>query len=246
MKKSIYSLVLSDDIIAEIDCMAYQLHTSRSNLINQILAEHLSCVTPEMRMQAVFSHMEQMMQQFRILEQTSDRMLSLQSQLDYKYKPTVQYFVKLYPMLKDEKVGVLRVVLRTQNVSLIRSLDQFFRLWMQWEKEYIPCTSGTVYELSAGKLERSLQNPCEDETEFAELIGEYVIRFDKYLKAWFAGASDPVDTAEKLEISFFTGAYYKKYLIRRNFYECTEVYSKINGSHSDGAEYRPFCTEYEH
>ena len=202
MKKSIYSLVLSDDIIAEIDRMAYQLHTSRSNLINQILAEHLSCVTPEMRMQAVFSHMEQMMQQFRILEQNSDRMLSLQSQLDYKYKPTVQYFVKLYPSPEEDKIGVLRVVLRTQNVTLIKSLDGFFKLWMQWEKTYVPCTSGTDYEISVGKLERSIHNPCEEETEFAELLGEYVTRFDKYLKAWFAGPSNPVDTAEKLEMAF--------------------------------------------
>ncbi len=202
MKKSIYSLVLSDEVVAEIDRMAYQLHTSRSNLINQILAEHLSCVTPEMRMQAVFSHMEQMMQQFRILEQTSDRMLSLQSQLDYKYKPTVQYFVKLYPVPEGEKVGVLRVVLRTQNLNLIQNLDQFFRLWVQWEQKYAPCAEGTVYELSAGKLERSIHNPCDEETELAELIGEYVTRFDKYLKAWFAGNSDPVSIAEKLEKAF--------------------------------------------
>lgn len=202
MKKSIYSLVLSDNVVAEIDRMAYELHTSRSNLINQILAEHLSCVTPEMRMQAVFSRMEQMMQQFRILEQTSDRMLSLQSQLDYKYKPTVQYFVKLYPMPEGEKVGVLRVVLRTQNLNLIQNLEWFFRLWVHWEEEYIPCTAGTVYELSTGKLERSIRNPCEEETELAELIGEYVTRFDKYLKAWFAGASDPANTAEKLENAF--------------------------------------------
>ena len=202
MKKSIYSLVLSDDVVAEIDRMAYQLHTSRSNLINQILAERLSCVTPEMRMQAVFSRMEQMMQQFRILEQTSDRMLSLQSQLDYKYKPTVQYFVKLYPVPEGEKVGVLRVVLRTQNVSLIQSLDQFFRLWIQLEKQYVPLVAKTVYEISTGRLERSIQNPCDNETELAELIGEYVTRFDKYLKAWFAGASDPVNIVEKLETAF--------------------------------------------
>jgi len=202
MKKSIYSLVLSDDVVAEIDRMAYQLHTSRSNLINQILAEHLSCETPEMRMQAVFSRMEQMMQQFRILEQTSDRILSLQSQLDYKYKPTVQYFVKLNPVPEGEKIGVLRVVLRTQNVNLIENLDKFFRLWIQLEQEYIPCTAGTIYELSVGKLERSIQSPCDEETELAELIGEYVTRFDKYLKAWFAGASDPVKTAKKLKSAF--------------------------------------------
>ena len=38
-----------DDVIRAVDEQAYRLGTSRSNLINQILAEHLSCVTPEMR-----------------------------------------------------------------------------------------------------------------------------------------------------------------------------------------------------
>ena len=86
MHKSIYSLVLADEVVAAVDQMAYRLHTSRSNLINQILAEHLSCVTPEMRMQAVFSRMESLADTFRIQEQTSAHMLSLQSRLDYKYK----------------------------------------------------------------------------------------------------------------------------------------------------------------
>ena len=38
MKKSVYSLVLADDVIEAIDNLAYQMNTSRSNLINQILA----------------------------------------------------------------------------------------------------------------------------------------------------------------------------------------------------------------
>ena len=46
---------------------AYRLGTSRSNLINQILAEHLSCVTPEMRMREIFAQMTELMNSsFRI------------------------------------------------------------------------------------------------------------------------------------------------------------------------------------
>ena len=37
MKKSIYSLVLMDEVIRAVDEQAYRLGTSRSNLINQIL-----------------------------------------------------------------------------------------------------------------------------------------------------------------------------------------------------------------
>lgn len=202
MHKSIYSLVLADDVVEAVDRMAYQLHTSRSNLINQILAERLSCVTPEMRMQTVFSRMEQLMSSFRILEQTSAHMLSLQSQLDYKYKPTVQYFVELYRIPKDGEDGRLRVQLRTQNQTLIAVLDNFFRLWASLEEHYLPAAAGTVYRIAPGRLERSIRNPGVEEDVLGELIGRYVRTFDKYLKAYFAGIADPQKTARQLETAF--------------------------------------------
>lgn len=61
MKKSVYSLVLMDDVVNAIDDMAYQMNTSRSNLINQILAEHVSYITPEMRMKDIFDCVRTMM-----------------------------------------------------------------------------------------------------------------------------------------------------------------------------------------
>ena len=54
MNKSVYSLVLMDNVVSEVDKMAYEMGTSRSNLINQILAEYVRYTTPEMRMRAVF------------------------------------------------------------------------------------------------------------------------------------------------------------------------------------------------
>lgn len=45
MGKSVYSLVLMDEVVDAIDQMAYRNNTSRSNLINQILAEHVSLAT---------------------------------------------------------------------------------------------------------------------------------------------------------------------------------------------------------
>ena len=59
MNRSVYSLVLMDDVIRRIDELAYAMHTSRSNLINQILAEKLQMVTPEMRYQDIFQYLEQ-------------------------------------------------------------------------------------------------------------------------------------------------------------------------------------------
>ena len=54
MGKSVYSVVLSDEVIEAVDEMAYRMKTSRSNLINQILAERVSYTTPEMRIREIF------------------------------------------------------------------------------------------------------------------------------------------------------------------------------------------------
>ena len=90
MKKSVYSLVLMDDVIKAVDRQAYLLGTSRSNLINQILAEHLSCVTPEMRMREIFESLSHLAGGgFRIQQQRSASLMTLKTALDYKYRPTI-------------------------------------------------------------------------------------------------------------------------------------------------------------
>ena len=54
MGKSVYSLVLMDDIVAAVDRLAYQEGTSRSNMVNRILAEYVQMDTPENRIRTIF------------------------------------------------------------------------------------------------------------------------------------------------------------------------------------------------
>mgnify|MGYP006344792163 CR=1 FL=1 len=54
MHKSLYSLMLMDDVIKAIDRLALQQSTNRSNLVNQILAEYVSMTTPEKRVNNIF------------------------------------------------------------------------------------------------------------------------------------------------------------------------------------------------
>ena len=46
MKKTLYSLMLDDEVVREVDALAHQLGTNRSNLINQIIAEYVNYTTP--------------------------------------------------------------------------------------------------------------------------------------------------------------------------------------------------------
>ncbi|MBD5143199.1 MAG: hypothetical protein HDT22_06270 [Ruminococcus sp.] len=205
MSKNIYSLVLSDEVIEKADQLAYQMHTSRSNLINQILAEHLCCVTPEMRMQIIFAGMENLIvKKFRMLEQTSANIFTLQSRLDYKYKPTILYSVELYP--EQNYTGKLKIRLRTQNQNLISALDQFFRFWIALEQNYFPNTHAE-YEIGSGRLERSIFHAGIDEELLGKLISNYVQKFDDYLKAWFSGQSAQVLEKQFSQEAEFTRVY---------------------------------------
>ena len=99
MKKTLYSLMLSDEVVAEVDRLAHRLGTNRSNLINQILAEHVDLVTPERRINDVFSAIEQLLTPSRELVpfvSPNALTMSLKSSLEYKYRPTVKYEVELY------------------------------------------------------------------------------------------------------------------------------------------------------
>ena len=58
MKKTLYSLMLSDDVVREIDNLAHRMGTSRSNLVNMILAERVQLRTPEQQISDVFDGIE--------------------------------------------------------------------------------------------------------------------------------------------------------------------------------------------
>ena len=137
MKRSTYSLILMDDVVAAIDRLAAQQGTSRSNLINQILAEHVSCVTPEQQMRQIFACLTQQMNSaFRIQEQGSDAMLSILGSVQYKYRPTIRYSVELHREMHGEKVGILKISCRTQSQTLLNAIQQFFLFWVQLEQAY--------------------------------------------------------------------------------------------------------------
>ena len=167
MKKTLYSLMLSDEVVAEVDRLAHRLGTNRSNLINQILAEHVNLVTPERRINDIFSAIEQMMTPSRELVpfvSPNTMTMSLKSSLEYKYRPTVKYEVELYRGDSDS-LGELTVIFRTQSASLIRSMTEFFRIWKSIEDAHLrPLMEQEPpkYALYDGKFIRSISVPAHD------------------------------------------------------------------------------------
>ena len=195
MSKSVYSLVLTDQVIEAIDALAYNTGTSRSALIDRILASHVSYTTPELRINSIFDSVSRLMEQHSgfIVQavQAGDQMMSIRSSLKYKYKPTLRYSLQL--LRSSEKTeGELKVSFRTQSTELKARMEDFLRLWAALEDKYIVSSlpEGIRYLIEDGRFTRSFTLPDsyrdKSDEEIAAAITAYIHMFDDVLKIYFA------------------------------------------------------------
>ena len=196
MKRSMYSLILSDDIVAAVDALAAQKGTSRSNYINQVLAKHVQCITPEQQMQRVFANLtHQMDEAFRIQEQGSNALLSILGSVQYKYRPTIRYRVELLRNMQKEKVGRLKISCRTQNQTLLDAMAQFFRFWVKLEQKYdadSACAQG-LYQIESGCMTMALlRSGAATDEQLGEIVGNYIRMFHAVLQSYFAGIQQDI------------------------------------------------------
>ena len=199
MKKTLYSLMLQDEVVREVDLLAHRLGTNRSALINQILAEYVNYTTPERRINDILSAIERFMAPSADLIPffaPNSSTMSLKSSLEYKYRPTVKYEVELYRG-GGASIGELSVIFRTQSAPLIQSMTEFFRLWKRIEDTWLAprLTAPVEYALYDGKFTRSLAYPGQDCTsqELAEAMSAYITLFDRLMKNYVSGRMDARD-----------------------------------------------------
>lgn len=192
MGKSVYSVVLMDDVVEAVDALAYEAGTNRSNMINRILAEYTQLATPEKQRQDIFSSIEDVLRgqsALKLMLGASDAMLSMRSAIRYKYNPSMRYAVELYPHGGAE-LGELRAGLRTQNPSLLLAIGQFYKLWAGLECVYLQGAPRRS-EAQGARYTRRLLRPQDDGAEAAgRAIAEYVGLFDACLKTYFENAGD--------------------------------------------------------
>ncbi len=194
MKKTLYSLMLSDEVIREVDLIAHSRGTNRSNLINQILADYVSVMTPEKRIEDIFRAVESLIAPSRELASFSypnQTTMSLKSSLEYKYRPTMKYEVQLF---RDggAALGELSVIYRTQSAVLIDTLTAFFRLWAQIEQKYLPARGVEIpqYALYDNRFTRSIAIPHDKNygnDDIAAAISDYIKLFDICMKKAVSG-----------------------------------------------------------
>ena len=202
VKKTLYSLLLDENVVRAVDQLAHRQGRSRSALVNQLLAEQLGLMTPERRIGEVLQALDTLFRPdpelIPFFVPTSLSMY-MKSALDYKYRPTVKYEVELYRGEADS-VGQLCVSFRTQSAELLAAMGAYFRLWQQLEETYLPPLLGHAPTSAAyeGKFLRSLSLPrreCSAE-ELAEAISGYVHLFDKLLKSYLSDRLTPAEIGQ--------------------------------------------------
>ena len=192
MKKNTYSLILSENVVSEIDRLAHQLHTNRSSLINRILAEYVSYETPELKTEKVFDLLSAMLgsnHDFRIMPQPSANVFVLSTPLAYKYNPTVRYTVEIF-RTQDDAAGNIKVSLRTRSDALVETMQQFFRLWSSLDEK------GCCSENRFSRMVPSRQG-FEPE-ECARELYDYVQTMDRAMKLFLAGNDENEKIREQI------------------------------------------------
>ncbi|MBR2283028.1 MAG: hypothetical protein IJ874_01210 [Ruminococcus sp.] len=201
MKKSVYSLALGDNVIRAVDKEAYRLGTSRSNLVNQILAEYLSVETPEMRMKSTFSRLIELMDSsFQVQDNRNDSVL-LRSALPYKYRPTISYRVQIFRE-QGEYYGRFSAEIRTQNEALTDLFRTFFWNWQEIESRLLWRHGCREYSAGIGRssFSRSLYNNSGlDEARMGEAIAGYLSFLDSALKDFLENHRSFAEVGGRLE-----------------------------------------------
>lgn len=206
VNKSIYSLVLSDEVVDAVDALARAAGMSRSAMINGILAEKVAFVTPEMRLRSILESLAgSMTEAFMLTEKPTGSTLVCRTSLKYRYKPTVKYSVEIFSE-NGKRAGELRVSFRTQNAQLIGDLTEFFKCWTALERKYIADKIGgdILYTISDGRFTRTLNMPRGDitEDELGSAVADYMAMLDGAMKEYFQRLPDEREAALAAEACY--------------------------------------------
>lgn len=196
MGKSVYSVVLADEIVEAIDQLAYQNHTSRSNMINRILAEKISYLTPERHLAEVFRQVERILLNsgsFQSLMPPSDSMLSMRAKVRYKYNPTLRYSIESVQQGSERHIR-LKVLARSQNQALLSEMLSFFQCFAKLEHQE------ELWSREGNWFIRELPLPKEGVSGkvYGEKVGAYVRLVDECMKAYFADLGNRDTAMEKM------------------------------------------------
>ena len=201
MKKNNYSLMLSEGVVNTIDAEAARLGTNRSALINRILAEYVSYVTPEMRARQILCSVRDTLDGVFRQDGEGENILCVTTALAYRYNPTVRYAFELYR--SGAALGEIRVSMRTKNPLLLDIFGSFCAHFAAVERRYM---GKGEYGFGVGRFVRVLRlrkgDPVSDMMTLEELgkhVARYISMLDRALKLYCRYAGDLAEALAVLD-----------------------------------------------
>lgn len=189
MGKSLYSLILDDGVVAEIDAAAEQRRVSRSALINEILAEYCSYVTPEQQTRSLFKELSELLLglSFQMLPASNSKSIAMKTNLDCKYKPTIKYEFEF----KGSGSGTdcnLKAVWRTTDAELQRRIEEFLNFWVAAENKFGVCSENVEYSIENGKIQRACHiDAAVNVRELKNAVVQFIRFFNEAIKRFTTG-----------------------------------------------------------
>lgn len=210
MKKSVYSLMLFDEIVEQIDQLAYLKNTNRSQLINDILAEHIGLETPEQKVQAVLESLEENFEnKLSVGQMVKNSSIQFGKSLKYKYRPKVRYS---YEFIGNggNKYAVLKISSRTQSQDLNAHFQDFFDIIKGIESSHAVTDGQYGPGDTNHKFVREFKTSGEvtrDVESITETLTRYLKMIDSAMTHYFADVDSVANIAGELEDIYIS--YYK-------------------------------------
>lgn len=196
MKKSIYSIVLFDEIVEAIDRLAYIKNTNRSQLINDMLAEKIGLLTPQQKVTNIMNRISQLVETDSIQVKSKNDYGSLQfgTFIKYKYKPSIRYSFEFYVGNNEERYAVLKINSRSKSEDLNEHLERFFngiccidkkRFPEIYQREIINKTYTNSNNRFVREFLRGIPLEKMDDDSIAEYLSCYLLMIDDSLNYYF-------------------------------------------------------------
>lgn len=203
MGKTVYSIILSDDVVMAVDAMAAREGLSRSAKIDRLLAQSMNVKTNEAVLHEVFGAARSAAGESMVQVTLSPRgMLTMRSALRYKYNPYILY--TLEPSAEADAAGTLSVSLRSSSQTLTEGVNSFFELWDALEQKYLDAPPKSDVNAAQSRYRRALRTPAENvpTRELGTALAEYVNLLDACIKTFFTEVERPEKARSKTEEAY--------------------------------------------
>ncbi len=198
MNKSMYSLILTDEVIARIDRLAYEKGMNRSQLIDHLLAREVGMSTREHQTRSIIYYtVSQINTQATSLRVHMDRgSMEVDTFVKYKYNPTIKYG---FDIIEEggRLLGLLKVQSRSTAAALRNNLDAFFCLLSVIDDRYgqflrIPARKQT----DTGRYHRTVVLPklfedTDDAQKVADRLSAAILLVDDAMQNYFNALHSP-------------------------------------------------------